>query len=113
MVSWRWVPQRCEAVARSSKRDGEHTVPVCVGAPGLFHLCVHGACTLMLTQESGDATPSFTSRVLQQGVTPEDEEILKWTSFSMYLGMASKYSSQTYYTYVERGSMVYQVDLIR
>ncbi|KAF8547387.1 cytochrome P450 [Imleria badia] len=32
------------------------------------------------------ATPSFTSRLLQEGVTPEDEEILKWASFSMYMG---------------------------
>ncbi|KAF8137074.1 cytochrome P450 [Boletus edulis] len=37
----------------------------------------------------GDAVPSFTSRLLQEGVTPEDEEILKWASFSMYLGMTT------------------------
>ncbi|KAF8444971.1 cytochrome P450 [Boletus edulis BED1] len=34
----------------------------------------------------GDAEPSFTSRLLQQGLTPEDEEILKWASFTMNLG---------------------------
>ncbi|KAG8214158.1 cytochrome P450 [Butyriboletus roseoflavus] len=34
----------------------------------------------------GDAAPSFISRALQGGVTPEEEEILKWASFSMYLG---------------------------
>lgn len=33
--------------------------------------------------------PSFTSRLLQEGVTPEDEDILKWASFSMYMGMVS------------------------
>ncbi|KAG8214153.1 cytochrome P450 [Butyriboletus roseoflavus] len=35
----------------------------------------------------GDAEPSFISRVLQDGVTPEEEEILKLASFSMYFGM--------------------------
>jgi len=35
---------------------------------------------------NGDAAPSFVSRALQEGVTPEEERILKWASFSMYLG---------------------------
>ncbi|KAI9573120.1 cytochrome P450 [Boletus coccyginus] len=34
----------------------------------------------------GDALPSFTSQLLQEGIAPEDEEILKWASVSMYLG---------------------------
>ncbi|KAI9457273.1 cytochrome P450 [Boletus coccyginus] len=34
----------------------------------------------------GDALPSLTSQLLREGVTPEDEEILKWVSFSMYVG---------------------------
>ena len=48
----------------------------------------------MSTQAKGDAAPSFISRVLQKGVTPAEEEILKWASFSMYLGMASKDGSR-------------------
>ncbi|KAN0091438.1 Cytochrome P450 [Tylopilus felleus] len=36
----------------------------------------------------GNAVPSLTSRLLQGGVTAEDEEVLKWTSFGMYLGGA-------------------------
>ncbi|KAI9571621.1 cytochrome P450 [Boletus coccyginus] len=34
----------------------------------------------------GDALASLTSQLLQEGVTPETEEILKWVSFSMYVG---------------------------
>ncbi|KAI9571629.1 cytochrome P450 [Boletus coccyginus] len=34
----------------------------------------------------GDALPSLTSQLLQEGVTPEEEEILKWVSFNMYVG---------------------------
>ncbi|KAF8550634.1 cytochrome P450 [Imleria badia] len=34
----------------------------------------------------GDAEPSLLSRSLQEGLTAEDVEILKWTSFTMYLG---------------------------
>jgi len=33
----------------------------------------------------GNAAPSLTSLLLQEGVTPEDEEILKYVSFTMYL----------------------------
>ncbi|KAF9237425.1 cytochrome P450 [Melanogaster broomeanus] len=33
----------------------------------------------------GDAVPSMTSRLLQRGVTSEEEEVIKWASFSMYL----------------------------
>jgi cytochrome P450 len=34
----------------------------------------------------GDAAPSFTSQLLQGGVTPEEEDLIKWASSSMYLG---------------------------
>jgi len=34
----------------------------------------------------GDALPSLTSKLLQEGVTSEEKEILKWVSFSMYVG---------------------------
>ncbi|KIJ60079.1 hypothetical protein HYDPIDRAFT_139854 [Hydnomerulius pinastri MD-312] len=34
----------------------------------------------------GNTVPSFTSRLLEEGVTPEEEDILMWASFSMYLG---------------------------
>ncbi|KAI9457271.1 cytochrome P450 [Boletus coccyginus] len=34
----------------------------------------------------GDALPSLTSQLLQEGVTPDEEEILKWVSFNMYVG---------------------------
>lgn len=60
-----------------------------------FFLHVLENCTLMLAQAKGDAAPSLTSRVLQEGVTAEDEEILKWTSFGMYLGMISSARSRT------------------
>ncbi|KAF9237423.1 cytochrome P450 [Melanogaster broomeanus] len=33
----------------------------------------------------GDAAPSFTSKLLRGGVTPEEEDLIKWASFSMYL----------------------------
>ena len=61
----------------------------------------------------GNAAPSLTSRLLQEGVTPEDEEILKWVSFEIYLGVVSKYPPEIRSTYVERGCMIYQVDLTR
>ncbi|KAF8444934.1 cytochrome P450 [Boletus edulis BED1] len=34
----------------------------------------------------GDVAPSFTSRLLQECVAPEDEDIIKRAAFSMYLG---------------------------
>jgi len=34
----------------------------------------------------GNAAPSLTSQLLREGVTPEEEEILKQVSFTMYLG---------------------------
>ncbi|KAG6375633.1 cytochrome P450 [Boletus reticuloceps] len=34
----------------------------------------------------GDAVPSLFSHALQGGLTPEDEDILKWASFAVYLG---------------------------
>ena len=91
MVPRRWVPQRREAMAKSGERSSEHAVRVCVGATGLFPVHVRGACTLISTQAKGDAEPSFVSRSLQEGVTAEDEDILKWASFAMYQGMALNY----------------------
>ncbi|KIJ18483.1 hypothetical protein PAXINDRAFT_128630 [Paxillus involutus ATCC 200175] len=44
----------------------------------------------------GDAAPSFTSRLLQEGVTPEEENMLKWASFAMYLGGSDTTVSSIY-----------------
>ena len=92
MVPWMWVPKGCQAVAQNVERGGEHAVRICVGEPGMFSLRNRGACTLMSSQAMGSATPSFTSQLLQEGVTPEDEETLKQVSFMMYLGVFSKVS---------------------
>lgn len=55
--------------------------------------------------------PSFTSRLLQEGVSPEDEELLKWASFSMYLGEFMNIALET--SVLEHDSIVHQVDLTR
>ncbi|KAF9227082.1 cytochrome P450 [Gyrodon lividus] len=45
----------------------------------------------------GDAAPSFTSRLLQEkSVTPEEEDIIKWASFAMYLGGSDTIVSAIY-----------------
>ena len=67
--------------------------------------------SLILGQAKGDAVPSFTSRLLQEGVSPEDEELLKWASFSMYLGKFMNIVLET--SVPEHGSIVHQVDLTR
>ncbi|KAF8550607.1 hypothetical protein OG21DRAFT_1605789 [Imleria badia] len=36
----------------------------------------------------GDAAPALTSQSLQEGATAEDEEILKWASLAVYLGVS-------------------------
>ncbi|KAG8214156.1 cytochrome P450 [Butyriboletus roseoflavus] len=59
---------------------------------------------------NGDAAPSFISRVLQDGVTPEEEEILKWASFSMYFGMDSRHASPDSRAYIDYNSIIYQAD---
>ena len=45
---------------------------------------------LISARAKGDATPSFSAQVLQDGVTSEEEEIVKWAAFSMYLGTSLK-----------------------
>ena len=49
----------------------------------------------MSTQAKGDATPSLTSQSLQEGLTAKEEELLKWTSFGMLLGMFQSIFPQT------------------
>ncbi|KAF9227072.1 cytochrome P450 [Gyrodon lividus] len=44
----------------------------------------------------GDAVPSFASRLLQEGVTPEEEDTIKWASFSVYLGGSDTNVSSIY-----------------
>lgn len=76
-----------------------------------FLFAYMGLCVLISIQAKGDATPSLTSQSLHVDVTAEDDEILKWTSFTMYLGMISKYSSQNCSTHDGSGSVIYQVEL--
>ncbi|KAF8445000.1 cytochrome P450 [Boletus edulis BED1] len=45
---------------------------------------------------TGDTAPSLTSRLLQEGVDSEDEEILKWVSLAMYLGTSESIPSMLY-----------------
>ena len=81
-------------MARNAERGSGCTIQVCVKAPGIIILRIRDTCSLIPGQAKGDAAPSFISQVLQDGVTPEEEDILKWASFSMYLGMASKHGSR-------------------
>ena len=63
---------------------------------------------LILAQGEGNVAPSFTSRLLEGGISPEDEEILKWASFSMYLGMSFSVWTSRWLN----PNTVYQVDQI-
>lgn len=60
----------------------------------MFTLGVRVVFLPIYGQAKGDAAPSFMSQVLQEGVTPEEENILKWAAFSMYLGMRLAHGSR-------------------
>ena len=82
MPEWLRVPQRCEEVTEIGERGSGRTAQVCVGT-FIFHLRDRGACMLTLGWAMGNVTPSFTSRLLQEGVAPGYEEILKWAFIFM------------------------------
>ena len=45
------------------------------------------AARLMLCEVVGTAVPSFSSTLLEGGVSPEEEEVIMWASSQVYLGM--------------------------
>ena len=51
------------------------------------------AMRLTSRQAAGTAIPSFSSTLLDGGVTPEEEDLIMWTCMTNYLG---KVHSQSY-----------------
>lgn len=47
------------------------------------------ALHLTLRQAAGTAIPSFSSTHLEEGVSPEEEDVTMWTSTAVHLGMFS------------------------
>ena len=45
------------------------------------------AIHLTLCEAAGTAIPSFSSTLLEGGVSPEEEDLIMWTSLVVYLGM--------------------------
>ena len=44
------------------------------------------AVNLTWRKAAGTAIPSFSSTLLEGGVSPEEEDIIMWTSWGVYLG---------------------------
>ena len=42
---------------------------------------------LTLRQAAGTAIPSFSSTLLEGGVSPDEEDLIMWTSMAVYLGI--------------------------
>ena len=45
------------------------------------------AMHLTLCEAAGTAVPSFSSTLLEGGVSPEEEDFIMWSSTVVYLGM--------------------------
>ena len=45
------------------------------------------AVRLTLCEAAGTAVPSFSSTLLEGGVSPEEEDFIMWSSTVVYLGM--------------------------
>ena len=59
----------------------------------LFVAFLLKAVHLTLHEAAGTAIPSFSSTLLEGGVSPEEEDVIMWTSMTIYLGM---FTSRSY-----------------
>ena len=63
------------------------------------------AVHLTLREATGTAIPSFSSTLLEGGVSPEEEDVIMWTSMTIYLGM---FTSRSYLSRLDIFSQVHQ-----
>ena len=60
---------------------------------------------LILCEGAGTAIPSFSSTLLEGGVSPEEEDLIMWASAHIYLGM---FGSRSYLSRLDICSQAHQ-----
>ena len=88
MVPWHRLPPGCKEVQSYFDGIDCEASPVCPGANGRIVMTSMGkAVRLTLCEAAGTAVPSFSSTLLEGGVSPEEEDFIMWSSTVVYLGM--------------------------
>ena len=88
MVPWHRLPPRCKKIPSAFDGIDYEASPICPGANGKRVMgSLLKAIHLTLCEAAGTAIPSFSSTLLEGGVSPEEEDLIMWTSLVVYLGM--------------------------
>ena len=81
------LPSGCKEIQQALAGGDSETPQVCRGTNGItIWASMLNAVHLMLYKAAGTAIPSFSSRLLEGGVSPEEEDVIMWTSRAAYLG---------------------------
>ena len=94
MVPWYGFLAGCKEIPSIFDGVGSEASPICRGANGrIFIVFILKGAHLTLHEAAGTAIPSFSSTLLEGGVSAEEEDLIMWTSMNVYLGM---FCSQSY-----------------
>ena len=87
MVPWYGLLPGREEIPSVRDRVGSKASPICHGANGMIDMAsMLNTTHLMLCEAAGTAVPSFSSTLLEGGVSPEEEDVIMWASSQVYLG---------------------------
>ena len=88
MVPWYRLPPGCKKLSSDVDGIGPEASPICSGASGRIAMAsMLNAVHLTLREAAGTAIPSLSSALLEGGVSPEEEDLIMWTSMTVYFGM--------------------------